>query len=51
MAIDKVKIEQIMKAQLDETGWNFYHERQHVENLFYSRFNSFQCCMVCLLPL
>lgn len=41
MAIDKVKIEQIMKAQLDETGWNFYHERQHVENLFYSRFNFF----------
>lgn len=37
----KVKIEQIMKAQLDETGWNFYHERQHVENLFYSRFNFF----------
>ena len=41
MAIDKVKIEQIMKAQLDETGWNFYHERQHVENLFYNRFNFF----------
>ena len=37
----KVKIEQIMKAQLDETGWNFYHERQHVENLFYNRFNFF----------
>ena len=41
MAIDKVKIEQIMKTQLDETAWNFYHERQHVENLFYSRFNFF----------
>lgn len=41
MAIDKAKIEQIMKAQLEETGWNFYHERQHVENLFYSRFNFF----------
>ena len=37
----KAKIEQIMKAQKDETGWNFYHERQHVENLFYSRFNFF----------
>lgn len=37
----KAKIEQIMKAQLDETAWNFYHERQHVENLFYSRFNFF----------
>lgn len=30
-----------MKSQKDETDWNFYHERQHVENLFYSRFNFF----------
>lgn len=37
----KAKIEQIMKTQLEETAWNFYHERQHVENLFYSRFNFF----------
>ncbi len=34
-------IEKMMKLQKDETDWNFYHERQHVENLFYSRFNFF----------
>lgn len=37
----KAKIVKIMKAQLDETGWNFYNERQHVETLFYNRFNFF----------
>ena len=37
----KILIEKMMKAQKDETDWNFYHERQHVENLFYSRFNFF----------
>lgn len=38
---DRAKLEQIMKSQLNETGWNFYNERQHVETLFYNRFNFF----------
>lgn len=38
---DRVVLRDMMKAQKDETDWNFYHERQHVENLFYSRFNFF----------
>ena len=38
---EEILIEKMMKAQKDETDWNFYHERQHVENLFYSRFNFF----------
>lgn len=38
---DRANLERIMKSQLNETGWNFYNERQHVENLFYSRFNFF----------
>ena len=37
----RVALRNMMKAQKDETDWNFYHERQHVENLFYSRFNFF----------
>ena len=37
----RVALRKMMKAQKDETDWNFYHERQHVENLFYSRFNFF----------
>lgn len=41
MAIDKKKVEEIMQVQKEKTDWNFYHERQHVENLFYSRFNFF----------
>lgn len=27
--------------QYSETGWSFYQEREHVENLLYSRFNFF----------
>lgn len=38
---DRANLEQIMKSQLNETGWNFYNERQHVETLFYNRFNFF----------
>lgn len=37
----KEKIERIMQVQKEKTGWNFYHERQHVETLFYNRFNFF----------
>lgn len=36
-----MKIEELAKAQKDIVGWNFYQERQHVEGLFYSRFNFF----------
>lgn len=35
----RMKIEELAKAQKDIVGWNFYQERQHVEGLFYSRFN------------
>ena len=38
---DRANLERIMKSQLNETGWNFYNERQHVETLFYNRFNFF----------
>ena len=34
-------IEKLMRYQQKTVEWNFYHERQHVENLFYSRFNFF----------
>ena len=37
----KKALERIMKVQKDNADWNFYHERQHVENLFYNRFNFF----------
>lgn len=35
------QLETLIKEQQEKSGWNFYHERQHVENLFYSRFNFF----------
>lgn len=38
---DRANLERIMKSQLNKTGWNFYNERQHVETLFYNRFNFF----------
>lgn len=31
----------LIQTQHENSGWNFYNERQHVENLFYSRFNFF----------
>ena len=37
----KEEIEEMMQVQKEKTDWNFYHERQHVENLFYNRFNYF----------
>lgn len=34
-------IEKLMIYQQRTVNWNLYNERQHVENLFYSRFNFF----------
>lgn len=35
------QLDTLIQAQHKNSEWNFYHERQHVENLFYSRFNFF----------
>lgn len=37
----KKKIEKMLSVQKSKMGWNFYNERQHVETLFYNRFNYF----------
>ena len=35
------QLDTLIQTQHKNSEWNFYHERQHVENLFYSRFNFF----------
>lgn len=35
------QLDTLIKVQHEKSGWNFYNEREHVENLFYSRFNFF----------
>ena len=35
------ELNNLIEMQQKYSGWNFYNEREHVENLFYSRFNFF----------
>ena len=37
----KELLDALIKRQHENSNWNFYNERQHVETLFYSRFNFF----------
>lgn len=34
-------MDSLIEKQYKTSGWNFYNEREHIENLFYSRFNFF----------